>query len=411
MKNDITIPLSEIEDVLEFIYQKSTEYLTSIDTIRDISIYSGLSRMYLFQIYYEIHKEGYNSTKKLVEKKLNTLLFLYSKARNNYGEKEMTLQYAEVGLFLIHLKELELINEDIVFNLLDKTSDDYIKKASLIYHKAGFFDLLDGAVTLYFYIMKSRCNNSLINDDNYIDDFIKAIFENSRKAILPYSGIYWKSYAVVDKKWSINLGISHGIPGLTMFLTKLYPHLLNERQKANILSLIEDSLAFLDSTQCDNKNYSFPGCMDIDFSNIKYKTFLAWCYGDLSIAKLYYEASRTSSRFNLYSEKANVIIQKAFNRELIDELCFKHVGICHGAAGVLMMYNSLISMSAAIDSERNINFWINNVLQQFNNSKNECLSNIHFDFSLLDGLSGVGLSLLEMIDSGLCKWKEFFFFD
>jgi len=87
----------------------------------------------------------------------------------------------------------------------------------LLHHKFGLFDLLNGSTTLNCYILKRWHIFSQDEKNAFIDNFIEIVAQTSIAASAPYKGIFWKTFALFDSTWKINLGISHGIPALTMF--------------------------------------------------------------------------------------------------------------------------------------------------------------------------------------------------
>jgi hypothetical protein len=403
-----------INEILNIIYVKSTEFTDSNNNIKDLSIYTGLAGINLFQIYYDRFKNGFSSAKNLAEEKIEILLSFFEKYKDSYKGDRVIFQFSELALFFTALEELNLISKKDLLNFIDEESDQYIFEASKFYLKNGLLDYLDGAINLGYYLFK-RIN--YMTDKGYIltyiNEFIKNISNTKIIPPKPYQGIYWRSFGVYDKSWGINIGMAHGIPAILMLLVKFYPY-LQPKQKSEVLQLIKEGLLFIESVRLSpDAKSSFPAYIEIDFSKVRPEhSFLAWCYGDLSIAKLYKEASKISSFLKIYDKYSCEIVKKAFERDLSDEICIKdNINLCHGAAGVLMMYNSLVSDPSIIIRGRQEQFWLNNLIEQLTILKNTDIDCDKLNFSFLEGLSGVGLALLNILDKQSKKWQELLFFD
>ncbi|MCS3049867.1 hypothetical protein NXV05_07875 [Parabacteroides johnsonii] len=65
-----------------------------------------------------------------------------------------------------------------------------------------------------------------------------------------------------------------------------------------------------------------------------------------------------------------------------------NIGICHGAAGLMIINRYLYDKIKYIEFRESEYFWKSNVIEKLNHLMNKD------DFSLINGLSGLGLALL-----------------
>jgi len=401
----------DVYSILQFIDDKIKE--SDIESyIQDVSLYSGLSGVSLFQIYYQKYLNRKIDIKEFSKQKVNSLISIYEDNYDKYKGPTAIFQFAELALFLIHLKDIGLISEDSLYLLIDEESDNYVYEAIVFHLKNGFIDFLDGASGLGYYLLKRyETGKNKGKSLSYMDSFVEIVESTCLEASYPLSGLYWKSFGILDKSWGINLGMAHGIPSMIFLLLKYYPY-VNRKNKQKIFNLVEGVINFMESIRySDDKATCFPGHMELDFSIHPKSTFLAWCYGDAPMAKLYKNISSVFPKFSKYSKLADKILEKAFNRDLSNEILLQNIGLCHGAAGAIMMYNTQVYQT---DNEknikRNIYFWMDNLLSLLYRVKNEKSAFNLKDFSFLDGISGAGLSLLECLDNRYSQWKEFFLY-
>ena len=89
MNNRDTVFSGKIKDTLQFIYQQSVEYTNLMNEIQGVSLYTGLSGIYLFQIYYEMYDNSSNLGKS-IDKKIADLLSIYGNNSDNDSSQENT---------------------------------------------------------------------------------------------------------------------------------------------------------------------------------------------------------------------------------------------------------------------------------------------------------------------------------
>jgi len=404
--------VQEVYSILQFIDDKITE--SDIENyIQDVSLYSGLSGISLFQIYYQRYLNRKNDIREFSKQKINLLISIYENNYEKYKGLTSIFQFVELALFLIHLNDIGLLSKDSLYILIDEESDSYVFEAVVFHLENGFIDFLDGASGLGYYLLRRyETDKKQEKILSYLNSIVEIVESISVKASYPLSGLYWKSFGILDKSWGINLGMAHGIPSLVSLLIKYYTY-VNLKNKERIYNLVTGVINFMESIRySENKTTFFPGYMKFDFSIHPKSTFLAWCYGDAPMAKLYKNISSVFPEFSTYSKIADKILEKAFNRNLSGEILTQNIGLCHGAAGAIMMYNTQVHQKCIEKNIiRDINFWMNNLIQLLCSVRSEKSTLNLEEFNFLNGIAGAGLSLLECLDKRYSQWKEFFLYN
>ena len=135
-------------------------------------------------------------------------------------------------------------------------------------------------------------------------------------------------------KGYVNLGVAHGIPAALVVLSR---YLSIRPEDARAAALLRDSLAYLRSVDVGSRErFSFHNQVPFEEGD---KSRLAWCYGDIGVAA----ALSMVSRCPLSPELGNFSLElarRSLSRQISDSGVVD-AQLCHGAAGLLHIYNRL----------------------------------------------------------------------
>lgn len=93
------------------------------------------------------------------------------------------------------------------------------------------YDYLHGSIGIALYFLE-KCTKNII--ELYIENFVKQLISNS---ISTGEGkIAWKSYSPKNKSDEFNLGLSHGIPSIIVFLSKCIKKRILKDEISNYLT-------------------------------------------------------------------------------------------------------------------------------------------------------------------------------
>lgn len=324
----------------------------------DFGVFNGLSGELLFLLMYKfLTKDETNKS----------LIYLYYDRIYEVIENSSSLYVNWAsgisGYFymLNYLHDHNIISdEDYEY---DSSFDEIIYLKILEFINVKNYDCLYGVGGLLYFLQSRTNKNNVILD--YLVDVIDEIYAN-------------KYIYMVDQK-NVDLGIPHGISGWILILCEIYYKLDKNEKVFEILNKL--SLILLGCLKYNDKGNSslFP----------KYNTggsyngySLGWCYGDFSccLALLKSKSILNLEEYRLFEILKLITCRK---KSMLD-----NIGICHGAAGLMIINRYLYDKIKYIEFRESEYFWKSNVIEKLNHLMNKD------DFSLINGLSGLGLALL-----------------
>lgn len=292
---------------------------------------------------------------------------------------------------------------DVLSNL-----DEIIFNYAIKELNKGNYDFLHGATgALYYFLI----------DTEVLNDYAKRIISKLHSIVefTPEARMYWSFFDVNDShklKKNINLGLAHGQPAIVSILSKAYK--LNPND--NILKgLIENATkTIIDYKYQDPRNSLYPSIQPISQNNDYYSgSRMGWCYGDLGIALALWDVGEALDNKFFKSEALECIKKSALRKDLQDGYV-KDAAICHGSAGIMHIFNTFSNLSNENKYEDEVNYWKDISVKLINTNKNKILTGhcawskdiqYYNDFGLLQGISGVGLSFLSLLNPKI-KWGE-----
>ncbi len=205
------------------------------------------------------------------------------------------------------------------------------------------------------------------------------------------------------------MGMAHGMASIMVILSKL---LEVSPDSAKLNKLIDGSLKFYYDNKLPNDCLSVYPYKSDDI-RIKRSCRLAWCYGDPGIANSLYLSSKSIANNNMLNHSLSIYSHAAKRRDLIENLVMD-AGFCHGSAGLVHVFNRAYHRTKDPIYMDSANFWIGQTLKMakyaggiagFKTWQNESKEWIN-SYSLLDGVSGIGLALISAVSDIEPKWDE-----
>ncbi len=389
--------LKEISEVLDQETSKNKE----------IGVLSGTSGVALFQFYYSRFLDDDVHADKGVE----TITKMVDYINNGFNYPTFCTGIAGACWVLEILREEDFVELDEDF--LSHSVDGHLLEAMRADIKDDNFDFLHGAMGYGFYFLKRYQNitseASKKKYKAYLDELILALKESSIKE---GDKIWWDS--VLKKEEEVvgcNLSLSHGIASNINFLSRLatYDEFFDD---------VKDLIAYTSNYILDYKNKdtsltsTFPNWI-VAGEVVDFNSRLAWCYGDLGIGISLLRVAETLKDQKLYEESIR-ILQKTTHRRDKEEASVIDAGLCHGAYGVLQIYNYLYKKTGDSLFKAAADFWAQEALQMatikegyagyaaWQGAKEEWLPEV----SLLEGVAGIGLTILSYLTPSMAKWDE-----
>lgn len=267
------------------------------------------------------------------------------------------------------------------------------------------YDFLHGGlgVIKYFY-----------NDASFVNEALALLEEKAEKTCDTYK---WSSLNGMDNTISYNISLSHGISSIIAVISQLTVEGINSKRDR----IISKACNYILSQKIDSKKYGchFPSTSLEDNSNKITTSRLAWCYGDLGVAISLWKAGKILNNRDLINNAIDVFSFSATRRSKQTSFVVDG-GICHGTAGLAMIFDYLY-----VETERKLfqetrDFWLDETIDIGNNSDGLAGYKVwhgnekgwEVETNLLEGISGIGLMLLTVLSSTRnYYWMNFLMLD
>ncbi|WP_299223676.1 lanthionine synthetase C family protein [uncultured Aquimarina sp.] len=365
----------------------------------EIGALTGISGNALFHFYYANYKDDDRHREKGAE----IISKVFSRIEQGYTYPTFCDGIAGACWVLELLKEEKFIEleEDIITEDLD----EYLFNKMKGFITNNNFDFLHDAIGIGYYFLKRYENiqiSSLRNRyEKYLLELLNAISQN---AIKERNIVKWKSEIRSGdfKAEGYNLGLAHGIPSTMFFLSKLTQHLIFFEQ---CFKLLEPACKYILSCQYTDKSLtsSFPNWI-VENQPTYYKSRLAWCYGDLCMGIALLQTAKMIRNETFYQKAIDLLLKTTKRKDSV-EVGIKDLGLCHGTFSIINMYKQIYQISNNNNFKDSMDFWLKSSLDSLSPS----LEKINFGeekMDLLNGLSGIGLTILSYLNNDLTNWKE-----
>lgn len=329
---------------------------------------------------------------------------------NNYEVSDTRPQtfaegYPGMNMILRHLARLGFIAQD-------EETDEAIEDIAIVSgrHQLALrnFDLLYGATGLLHYLVRGHSSREAAR--NFYAAYLDSLEEN---ALDIHGGTAWEDYyyRIRENGTGINMGLAHGVPATLKALLQMIP-LVAQDDLLRVRSLIRSTCQFLIHSRNSKAGalsryggYFIPGGPE-EISR------LGWCYGDLSVAIILYQAGKLTGDLSVCSI-AEDIAAATMVRQQPGDTMITDAGLCHGSAGVAHIYNKLWQATGQARFREAADFWIGQTLAQATHADgiggykkyNPLDKGYQTDAGFLEGAAGVGLALLSHI-TGQSAWDD-----
>jgi lantibiotic biosynthesis protein len=280
------------------------------------------------------------------------------------------------------------------------------------------YDLISGLVGLGVYCFE-RENSPVAT--RCLELIVERLFELAEPS---GGGLCWHTHASLllpQERESCpqgyyNLGLAHGLPGIIALLGRVHAAGISREKSGRLL---EGAVHWL-------LRQRLPHDAQSSFSSVYVpgrrpeSCRLAWCYGDAGLAAAFFLAARCVGEKS-WEQEALAIARRAASRDSqtggVIDACF-----CHGSSGLAHIFNRLYQ--ATLDDVFAVasRYWIERTLQ-FRNpgdgpagyhvmaTDRDGKSGFHARYGLLEGIAGIGLSLLAATSAVEPCWDRIFLLD
>ncbi|HAS41963.1 MAG TPA: hypothetical protein DCS93_15890 [Microscillaceae bacterium] len=374
-----------------------------------IGVLNGTSGMALFQFYYAKYLNSESPTDLGEEIIANCI----ESINEGFGLPTFCNGIAGLGWTMDHLQQedfIEIDNDEILANL-----DDYLYTQMKADFALNNYDFLHGAIGYGFYFLK-RWKNTQDTDlkaqyHTYLLELVSFLKETSEEKP---EGTTWKSIVIQEtKQEGYNLSLSHGMSSVVSFLNLLYAI---DDFKALVEPLLRgavDYILFYRNKQQEGLSL-FPSWINPGQDPL-YKSRLAWCYGDLGIGLTLWKVAKNLQDSTLADTALDIYTHASQRKDPMDT-AVTDAGVCHGSFGIAKMFDKMYQETQNPLFKETAEFWLREALQMdvhpdglagykkfYPKDTNEQWKN---DFCLLEGITGIGLTLIDFLSETPNNWDE-----
>lgn len=398
-KETLEVKLMEINNVLK------EKYILE----KNVGVLEGLSGIALFQFYYA----KYTNNDEFADLGQVTLEKIIKTINQGYDYSTFSSGIAGAGWVLDHLKNKEFIESDN--DKLLSNVDEYLYKTMIRDIDQGYYDFLHGSMGYAFYFLnRYRSTHNVQLKLKYKGYLIEFLDEVTEIGIKDKNGIKWLSKINTVDKTKVegyNLSLSHGISSIVSFLSKLNMEMeFKEKYKGLLIKAVK----YLENTELQKiESTSLYPCWILKDGDKDKNSRLAWCYGDFGVGLALLKASKALND-NKLREKALFILESTTKRKEQSNTKVIDAGICHGAFGNVQIYNYLYHETQNEIYRGAATYWVKNGLtmstytdgyagfKQWFGNPNKWKPKS----SLLEGVAGIGLSMIDYLSKEQNFWDE-----
>jgi lantibiotic biosynthesis protein len=313
---------------------------------------------------------------------------------------------AGIGWTIEHLSKNKLC--DISTDEMLEDVDHFLTEALELEIKENNYQYLHGYLGIGWYFISRLPGEKAKNCLNLIIEALeKQGIQNEDK------GIKWQSLADRETgKMGYDLSLARGISGIIAFLSKLYE--LNIR-KDLVERMLSGAVEYLLRQTLDVRRYksAFPRWAD-DPSDSK----IEWGFGDPGIGVALWHAARRTGNKKWEEEAMRILLHSAARRDFREEKVSAS-GLLNGTAGLAQVYNRMFHYTGVETFKDSAKHWIDvtlgmafkpdglagyKVWRHLNNRQGWTA-----DPGFLEGISGIGLTLISSISDIEPSWDNCLF--
>ncbi len=375
--------------------------------ISDVGVVAGISGMALFQFYYS----KYLDVDTHADIGAEMISHCIEQINDGYSFPTFCTGIAGLGWAIQHLKTNDFIDVDC--DELLSPFDSYLYNQMTFDLNRGNYDFLHGGIGYGFYFLSrfEHTENKALRQvyRSYLDELITSL-----EALAIADGTTFKWESVLDFERGnkgFNLSLSHGISSILNFLSRLHTFEEFKEPTERLVKGAANYLLRFESKSAANLSL-FPSWVETDVS-LDYKSRIAWCYGDLGIGLSLLKAGKSLNDTTMQKHALNVL-QHTTTRTSPDETSVIDAGLCHGSYGNALIYQRLFQENKIPSFEKTLDFWIQDGLEkavhtdgyagykQWNGLQKDWLP----ELSLLEGIAGIGLVMIDYLSEEPNPWDE-----
>jgi hypothetical protein len=309
--------------------------------------------------------------------------------------------FAGINWFFKYLYEKNVLNKEDLSMLCYR--DKELENVSIQMLQIGNYDFFHGAVGIAYYLLYSPN----MAPERYFSDFfevINSLFDKSTNndSIPSYN---FSTKSIVHSE--VNFGLSHGVPSILKFCVQCFKQgICIDASRKLAWRIINYLLAHTNPAPAISY---FPYSVST-VKETERVTRLAWCYGDLGVGIVLYQAGIVFQDKRIVDFSLEVLLHSTKRRTIGEAIIFD-AGVCHGTAGIAHIYNRMWHYTKDPVFKEACDYWIRKTVdfstyedgiagyKKYNGINKEYES----EYGLVEGTTGIGLVLLSYL-TGDFSW-------
>jgi len=369
-----------------------------------LGLMGGKVGLALFFFYYA----RYTMKEEFADIGLELLSEIFDGINNGFSYHTHAGGLAGIGWTVEHLAKVDFLDADT--NEILSDLDPYLQKTMNYDMDNKNYDFLHGAVGNGTYFL-NRLPDPKARE--YLSQLVDRLEEMSETEA--DGSIKWRSTLNHEENTTgYNLSLSHGMAAIIAFLGKTAELEINKDKSMHLLT---GAVNYLLTFKLDREKYisNFPSWIEegVDLGPSR----LAWCYGDLGVAISLLHAARNVN--NKEWEKIAVdVLKDSCSRRDIKENTVLDAGLCHGASGIMHIYNRAYQEIGEEIFKETALYWAKVTLDMavhedgiagYKAWHTEKYGGWQAEYGFLEGGAGIGLALIGLLLDVPCGWDRTLF--
>jgi len=370
-----------------------------------VGLMSGNMGIVLFLFcYYHIHKKD----KKIYKKAFSLLEETVDRINEGDIFHSLCDGLAGVGWAINYLCNQKYFNMDNKNELLSSADDFLTNRMNMIFEKHQY-DFLHGELGVALYLTTRISDNPLFV--NALNTTISHLIQSAEKT--DAKAIKWQSVLLKEETGNVtgyNISLAHGMSAIAVMLSKFIKHNICKKESKDLL---EGLIQYLLSQKMNTKKMgSYFPAISLDSYKME-KSRLGWCYGDLGIAMALWQVSQVLQNKDLEKISIEVLLYATQRRNLWNNHV-EDAGLCHGTVSVGHIFYRAWWNTRLPEFKDAADYWFEQTLKMAKFDDGLAGYKTWYGekkgwvntYSLLEGVAGIGLTLLTYYHEIEPSWDE-----
>lgn len=284
--------------------------------------------------------------------------------------------------------------------------DEVLFNRMKIYCKSNSMDQLHGALSIGRYFLAR-------NNVAALKCILKRLDET--KTASGYE-IKWETEKIDTKDTKYDFGLAHGMAGYAYFISQCYVRGVMTKLCLKLLKGIRKfySNNEQDFTTCHSFYPTIILKNEYPLSERNMRARLAWCYGDIGVLYSLFLVARNTGNKDYENEIVSKL-EKVSARRDCNDTSVKDACFCHGASSIAHIFNRMYFFTGNIIFKESSVYWLKVTLILGRNTKESPTGYLSYkghekswkiDYTLLEGVAGVNLTLMSALSYKGIDWDE-----